>query len=64
MSILALVIILVLLGLGCWFINSKTPLSQGWKTAINVVIIITAIVLCLVAFGVWDEIRGVKVPHI
>lgn len=64
MSIIGLLVILAVLGVAAWFVNSKLPISAGFKTLINVVLIVIAILLCLVAFGVWDEVRAMKVPRI
>lgn len=64
MSVLALVIILVLLGLLCYGVNIA-PFLVGWmKTAINVVIFVIAVLLILEAFGLLDVIRGVAVPRV
>lgn len=64
MSVLALVLILCFLGVVAWLINAKAPIGPTFKMIINIVLIVVAIILCLSAFGVWDEVRGVRVPHI
>jgi hypothetical protein len=64
MSGLGLVAMLVVLGFAAWLVNTKFPVSGTIKMIINVVLIVIAIILCLVAFGVWDEVRNMKVPHI
>ncbi len=64
MSVIALVLILCFLGLVAWFVNYKTPIGPTFKMIINIVLILVAVILVMVAFGVWDQVRGVKVPHI
>lgn len=65
MSVIGLLIILLFLAAILYFINSKAPAMNGTiRMIINIVIIAIAIILVLVAFGVWDEIRGIKVPKI
>lgn len=64
MSIIGLVLILCFLGVVGWLINTKAPISAGFKMLINIVLIVAAIILCLMAFGVWNEVRGIKVPQI
>jgi len=65
MSVIGLLIILLFLAAILYFINVKGAAMNGTiKMIINVVIIVIAIILVLVAFGVWDEIRGIKVPKI
>jgi hypothetical protein len=64
LSILALVIILVLLGLLCWGVNAIFPLPAWMKTLINVVIAVVAILIVLNAFGLLDIIRDIRVPRV
>ncbi len=64
MSVLSLVIILVLLGGLGWLVNTKFPGTPTIKLLINIFLVVTAIILVLIAFGVWDEIRNVKVPKV
>lgn len=63
MSIIGLIVILFFLGLAAWG-NTKLPTSPTIKMIINIVLVVIAILLCLVAFGVWDEVRNLKVPKI
>jgi hypothetical protein len=65
MSVIGLIVILLFLAAILYFVNVKGAAMNGTiKMIINVVIIVIAIILVLVAFGVWDEIRGIKVPKI
>lgn len=62
MSVIGLIVILCFLGLAAWLVNTKLPMSATIKMIINVVIVVIAIILCLVAFGVWGEVKSMKVP--
>ena len=64
MSIIGLIAILCILGLAAWLVNTKLPMSATIKLIINIVIVVIAVLLCLVAFGLWDEIRGMRVPRL
>lgn len=64
MSVLTLVLILVFLGAVAYFANASGKLTPTFKWLINAVLIIVAVFLILSAFGVLDEIRGVKVPKL
>lgn len=64
MSVIGLVVILCVLGLVGWLVNTKLPGTPTIKMIINIVLIVVALLLCLVAFGVWDEIRGMRVPKL
>lgn len=56
------IITLLIVGAVLWFINAKTPISAGWKKAINVVAIICVGVWLLNLLGVFDFIRAHDVP--
>lgn len=65
MSVLGLIAALLFLGGVLWLVNMKIPnLNPTIRWIINTVVIIIAIVIALVAFGIWDEIRGMRVPKI
>lgn len=64
MSVIGLVLVLCFLaGLG-WLVNAKLPGNPTIKLIINIVLIVAAIIITLSAFGVWEEVRGVRVPKI
>lgn len=64
MSLIALIVILVALGVGLWWVNSTPKMNSTIKTLLNFVLIATAVILVLSAFGIWQEIRDVKVPKL
>lgn len=64
MSVLALVLILCFIGVLAWFVNTKVPLNPTIKLIINIALVVIAILITLSAFGVWQEVKGVKVPQI
>lgn len=65
MSVLALVLILLFLAAILWAVNMKFPnINPTIKLLLNIVLIAIAVILCLSAFGVWETVRSVKVPHI
>ncbi len=64
MSVLALVIVLVLLGLLAYGVKQSPFLGDGMKKAINIVIFVVVVMLILEAFGLLDVIRNVRVPRV
>jgi uncharacterized membrane protein len=65
MSLIGLIVILCVIGLVLFFVNTKEVPMPGWlKTVINVVAAIVVIVLLLQVFGVWDEAKSVQVPKL
>lgn len=65
MSVIGLVVILVFLAIILWVVNVKgAAMNATIRMIINIVIIATAIILVLAAFGIWDEVKGIRVPKI
>lgn len=64
MSVLTLIIILVVLGIAAYFVNANAKINATFKWLINAVLIVVAVLLVLVAFGVWDNVRDIKVPKL
>lgn len=64
MSVVALVFVLLFLGVAAYFVNTSAKLTPTFKWIINTVLIVVAVLLILMAFGVWDEIRNMKVPKV
>jgi RsiW-degrading membrane proteinase PrsW (M82 family) len=64
MSVIALILILVVLGVVAYFVNTSAKINGTFKWLINAVLIVVAVLLILTAFGVWDELKGMKVPKI
>jgi membrane protein YdbS with pleckstrin-like domain len=63
MSIVTLIILLVAIGVGLYFIQ-KAPIIAWMKTLITVVLVIIAILIILKAFGVWDKVKSEQVPTV
>jgi len=63
MSLIALIVILIVLGVILYFVQ-RSPINNTIKYIIYAVIIFTACYLVLDATGVLGEVRGVKVPHV
>lgn len=65
MSVIALVFILLFLAGILWLVNIKIPnMNPTIRWIINAVVIVVAVVLVLSAFGVWDEVKSIRVPKI
>ncbi len=56
MSLISLVIVLVLVGVVLWLINSFVPMQGTIKRILNVVVVIVVIFWLLSAFGIIDSI--------
>jgi hypothetical protein len=65
MSFVALLLILIVIGVALYCLQQDwLPLGAPIKKIITIVCVIVAVCLCLEAFGVFDALRGVKVPRV
>lgn len=61
MSLLAIIITLVVVGVLLWLINTYIPMDATVKRIIQIVIIIFVVIWLLQAFGLWHYLAA---PHI
>jgi len=61
MSLIHLVIVLVVVGLILWVINSYIPMQPTIKKILNVVVIIVVIIWLLSVFGVIGNISTIRI---
>jgi hypothetical protein len=61
MSLVGLVVVLVVVGVVLWLINSYIPMQSTIKKILNAVVIIVVVLWLLNAFGL---IEGIKTIHI
>lgn len=61
MSILSILLVIVIVGVILWLINSYVPMDAKIKTILNVVIVLILIIWLLKAFGVLGELGNVKI---
>jgi uncharacterized protein YhhL (DUF1145 family) len=53
MSLIGLLVVLVIIGVGLYLLNQYVPMAAPIKTIINVVVILVVIIWLLQAFGVF-----------
>lgn len=61
MSILSLILVLVIIGLVLWAINTYIPMQPGIRRILNVVVIIIVIIWLLKIFGLLAGLGSVRV---
>lgn len=61
MSILALIIAIVVVGLILWVINSFIPMEPRIKQILNIVVIVLLVIWILKALGVFALLSGYRV---
>lgn len=63
MSLIGLVIVLIVVGVLLWLVNTKIPMEPTIKTILNVVVLIAVVLWLLNAFGVMGSLNAVQVPR-
>ncbi len=57
MSIITVIIVLIVVGVLLWLINTYIPMASVIKTIINIVIVIVVILWLLQVFGVYESLN-------
>ncbi|MFZ0256480.1 MAG: Thivi_2564 family membrane protein [Gammaproteobacteria bacterium] len=63
MPLLQLIIVLVVLGVILWAVNSYIPMDATIKKILNVVIILVAVLFILSAFGILGSMSGIRLGN-
>lgn len=61
MPLIQLVIVLVVVGLILWVINSYIPMQSTIKRILNVVVVIAVILWLLQVFGLINSLQGIHI---
>src|SRR5690349_25117466 len=61
MSLITLIVVLVVVGIILWLVNSYIPMDPKIKQILNVVVVIAVILWLLNAFGVFSRLDHVQV---
>jgi hypothetical protein len=58
-----MVLVLLIVGVALWLINTYVPMEGCIKSILNLVVIIAVIIWVLRAFGLWGSILNYRVRH-
>jgi hypothetical protein len=58
-----IVLVLIVIGMAMWLINTYIPMASGISRILNAVVIICTGIWVLKAFGLWNQIINYKIPH-
>ncbi len=61
MSILSVILVIVVVGVLLWALNSFVPMDSKVKSILNIVVVLLLIIWLLQAFGVIGALGGVRV---
>jgi hypothetical protein len=63
MSLLSIIIVLIVVGVLLWLINTYIPMQGTIKSILNAVVVIVVVLWLLQAFGLLGDIAGLRVGH-
>ena len=61
MPVLTILLVVIIVGVLLWLVNSYLPMDGKIKNILNVVVVILLVVWLLKAFGVFDNVSNLKV---
>ncbi len=62
MTLVNIVVILVVVGLVMWLINSYIPMAAAIKSLLNIIVFVVLLIWILQTFGLIGAIPGLKMP--
>lgn len=61
MSLISVVIVLIVVGVLLWAVNTYIPMDNKIKTIINIVVVIAVVLWLLNAFGVLSSVENIHI---
>jgi len=61
MPLLTVLIVLIVVGVLLWLINTYIPMDRKIKNILNVVVVIVVILWLLRAFGLLDSMKNIRI---
>jgi hypothetical protein len=61
MPLINVIIVLIVVGVGLWAVNTYIPMAKSVKKILNVVVVAVICLWLLQVFGILDSVRGVRV---
>ncbi len=61
MSLLNIIIVLIVVGVLLWLVNTYIPMDRKIKNILNAVVVIILVVWLLQAFGLMDSLKRIRI---
>ncbi|MGA9945552.1 MAG: Thivi_2564 family membrane protein [Candidatus Cybelea sp.] len=61
MALIEVVIVLIVVGVLLWLVNTYIPMASPVKSLLNAVVVIALVIWLLQVFGVWHYITNIRV---
>ena len=62
MPLIYIVLMLIIVGVGLWLINTYVPMASSIKTILNVVVVVSVCVWVLKVAGLWGTVTNYRLP--
>ncbi len=62
MTLVGIVVVLVVVGLVMWLINTYIPMAGAIKSLLNIVVFVVVLIWLLQVFGLIGPINGIRIP--
>ena len=63
MPLVNIVIVLIVVGVGLWLINTYIPMASSIKTILNVLVVVAVAIWVLQAIGMWGRVTSYRFMH-
>ncbi len=64
MTLVGIVVVLVVVGLILWLINTYVPMAGAIKSLLNIVVFVVVLIWLLQVFGLIGPINGLHIPNL
>ena len=64
MTLVGIVVVLVVVGLILWLINTYIPMAAAIKSLLNIVVFVVVLIWLLQVFGLIGPINGLHIPNL
>ena len=61
MSLISLVVVLIVVGVLLWLVNTYIPMDSKIKSILNAVVVIAVVIWLLQVFGLLGSLNGIRV---
>jgi len=63
MPLITIVLVLIVVGVVLWLINTYIPMQSAIKTILNVVVVVAVAVWVLQAMGLWSTVSSYRISR-
>jgi hypothetical protein len=63
MSLVSLIVVLIVVGVLLWLVNTYIPMDGKIKSILNAVVVIAVVIWLLQVFGLLGSLNGIRVGH-